>query len=121
MSLQTSLCGMSGPFCVRTEEDYSGGDPIGKRGNGLPAWVQRNRPIENEDIVVWHSFGHTTFASPRTFPSCLWNTRALCSSRTTFSWLTRRWIYLRKPMDIACSMEKRHIRAEVISLALNRR
>ena len=27
-------------------------------GDGLSAWTQNNRPIDNTDIVVWYSFGH---------------------------------------------------------------
>ena len=26
-------------------------------GDGLPAWVEQRRPIENEDVVVWYTFG----------------------------------------------------------------
>ena len=37
-------------------------------GAGLPAWVQRNRGIENAEIVVWHSFGHTHVCKPEDFP-----------------------------------------------------
>ncbi len=28
----------------------------------------KNRPIENEDVVVWHSFGHTHVCKPEDFP-----------------------------------------------------
>lgn len=37
-------------------------------GDGLPKYIQQNRPIENEDIVVWHSFGHTHVCKPEDFP-----------------------------------------------------
>lgn len=37
-------------------------------GDGLPAWVQRNRSIENAEIVVWHSFGHTHVCKPEDLP-----------------------------------------------------
>ncbi len=42
-------------------EKYASGDyPNVHAGNdGLPRYVQQNRNIENTDIVVWHSFGHT--------------------------------------------------------------
>jgi primary-amine oxidase len=33
-------------------------------GAGLPSYVANNRPVDGEDIVVWHSFGLTHF--PRT-------------------------------------------------------
>jgi primary-amine oxidase len=37
-------------------------------GDGLPKYIQQNRPIENEDIVVWHTFGHTHVCKPEDFP-----------------------------------------------------
>jgi primary-amine oxidase len=37
-------------------------------GDGLPEWVQQNRSIENEDIVVWHSFGVSHVCRPEDFP-----------------------------------------------------
>jgi primary-amine oxidase len=37
-------------------------------GDGLPAWVQQNRSIENEDVVVWHSFGVSHVCRPEDFP-----------------------------------------------------
>jgi len=37
-------------------------------GDGLPGWVQQNRGIEDTDIVVWHSFGHTHVCKPEDFP-----------------------------------------------------
>jgi primary-amine oxidase len=37
-------------------------------GDGLPRYVQQNRTIENEDIVVWHSFGHSHVCKPEDFP-----------------------------------------------------
>ncbi|MCX7383698.1 MAG: primary-amine oxidase [Alphaproteobacteria bacterium] len=37
-------------------------------GDGLPAYVAQNRPIENEDIVLWHTFGHTHVCKPEDFP-----------------------------------------------------
>ena len=27
-------------------------------GDGLPRWVEQDRPIKDEDIVVWHVLGH---------------------------------------------------------------
>ncbi len=35
---------------------------------GLPAWIEANRPIENADIVVWHNFGHTHVCKPEDMP-----------------------------------------------------
>jgi primary-amine oxidase len=37
-------------------------------GDGLPHWVQQNRSIENEDIVVWSCFGVTHVCRPEDFP-----------------------------------------------------
>jgi primary-amine oxidase len=37
-------------------------------GDGLPRYIAQNRVIENEDIVVWHSFGHTHVCKPEDFP-----------------------------------------------------
>jgi primary-amine oxidase len=37
-------------------------------GDGLPQWVQQNRDIDNQDIVVWHSFGHSHVCKPEDFP-----------------------------------------------------
>jgi primary-amine oxidase len=37
-------------------------------GDGLPKYIAKNRNIENEDIVVWHTFGHTHVCKPEDFP-----------------------------------------------------
>ncbi len=37
-------------------------------GAGLPAYIADNANIENTDIVVWHSFGHTHVCKPEDFP-----------------------------------------------------
>lgn len=37
-------------------------------GDGLPAFVAGDRNIENEDIVVWHTFGLTHFPRPEDWP-----------------------------------------------------
>jgi primary-amine oxidase len=37
-------------------------------GEGLPAWIEANRPIENADVVVWHNFGHTHVCKPEDMP-----------------------------------------------------
>ncbi|MGR6430104.1 primary-amine oxidase [Rhizobium sp. PAMB 3174] len=52
------------------KEKYASGDypNVHAGGDGLPKYVQRNRPIENEDIVLWHSFGHTHVCKPEDFP-----------------------------------------------------
>ncbi len=37
-------------------------------GDGLPKFVAANRVIENSDVVVWHTFGHTHVCKPEDFP-----------------------------------------------------
>ena len=37
-------------------------------GTGLPAYIAANRAIDNADIVVWHTFGHTHVCKPEDFP-----------------------------------------------------
>ncbi|PZQ84923.1 MAG: tyramine oxidase [Ancylobacter novellus] len=51
-------------------EKYASGDypNVNAGGGGLPAYVQQNRPIENADVVLWHSFGHTHVCKPEDFP-----------------------------------------------------
>ena len=48
------------------EERYSAGDLVNQNpgGAGLPSYVARDRAIDGEDIVLWHTFGTTHF--PRT-------------------------------------------------------
>jgi primary-amine oxidase len=51
-------------------EKYATGDFPNQHagGDGLPAWVQKNRSIENADVVVWHCFGHSHVCKPEDFP-----------------------------------------------------
>ncbi|SEE66165.1 primary-amine oxidase [Rhizobiales bacterium GAS191] len=51
-------------------EKYASGDypNVHAGGDGLPRYVQQNREIENRDIVLWHSFGHTHVCKPEDFP-----------------------------------------------------
>jgi primary-amine oxidase len=37
-------------------------------GDGLPRYIEGNRNLENADLVVWHSFGHTHVCKPEDFP-----------------------------------------------------
>jgi primary-amine oxidase len=43
-----------------SEERYPAGDYPNQHpgGDGLPAWTQANRSIENTDVVVWYTIGH---------------------------------------------------------------
>lgn len=51
-------------------EKYASGDypNVSAGGDGLPRYVQQNRSLVDEDIVVWHSFGHTHYCKPEDFP-----------------------------------------------------
>jgi primary-amine oxidase len=51
-------------------ERYASGDFPNQHagGDGLPKYIAANRAIENEDIVLWHSFGHTHVCKPEDFP-----------------------------------------------------
>ncbi|HEY7311004.1 MAG TPA: hypothetical protein VH643_16690 [Gemmataceae bacterium] len=50
----------------RAEEMYAAGDYVngGPPGQGLPKWTDANRPIEDEDIVVWYTLGVTHVPRP---------------------------------------------------------
>jgi primary-amine oxidase len=37
-------------------------------GDGLPRWTAANRPITEQDVVVWYSFGVTHFVRPEDWP-----------------------------------------------------
>jgi primary-amine oxidase len=43
----------------RREERYPAGDYPNQHegGDGLPRWTAANRPLENEDVVLWYTFG----------------------------------------------------------------
>ncbi|MCU1625748.1 MAG: Copper amine oxidase protein [Pseudonocardia sp.] len=51
-------------------ERYPAGDFVNQNagGAGLPAWVRADRPVDGEDIVVWHTFGTTHFPRPEDWP-----------------------------------------------------
>ncbi|MBR1217710.1 primary-amine oxidase [Bradyrhizobium sp. U87765 SZCCT0131] len=51
-------------------EKYASGDypNVHAGGDGLPRYIQQNRDIDNQDIVLWHSFGHTHVCKPEDFP-----------------------------------------------------
>ena len=38
------------------------------QGDGLPCWTQRDRNIEDTDLVVWHTFGVTHLPRPEDWP-----------------------------------------------------
>lgn len=51
-------------------ERYPAGDFVNQNpgGAGLPAWVAADRPLDGEDVVVWHTFGTTHFPRPEDWP-----------------------------------------------------
>lgn len=53
----------------RTER-YSAGDFVNQHsgGAGLPAYAARNRDIDGQDLVVWHTFGLTHVPRPEDWP-----------------------------------------------------
>ncbi len=54
----------------RDDELFAGGLYINqsKGGDGLTKWVERDDKIENEDIILWHSFGVTHIPRVEDFP-----------------------------------------------------
>lgn len=57
-------------------ERYSAGDFPNQHtgGAGIPAYQKADRGLENEDVVLWHTFGSTHFPARRTGRSCQWTT-----------------------------------------------
>jgi primary-amine oxidase len=51
-------------------ERYSAGDLVNQHpgGAGVAAYAAQDRPIDGEDIVVWHTFGTTHFPRPEDWP-----------------------------------------------------
>jgi primary-amine oxidase len=39
-----------------------------KGGEGLPKWTEANRPVENQDIVLWYTMGITHIPRPEEWP-----------------------------------------------------
>lgn len=52
------------------EENYPAGNYPNQHpgGDGLPAWTQANRSIENKDVVVWYTFGAHHIPRPEDWP-----------------------------------------------------
>jgi primary-amine oxidase len=51
-------------------ERYPAGEFVNQNpgGAGLPSWVQADRAVDGEDIVLWHTFGLTHFPRPEDWP-----------------------------------------------------
>jgi primary-amine oxidase len=54
----------------REDERYGAGDYPNQSagGDGLVRWTERDRPIENTDVVLWYTFGHTHIPRPEDYP-----------------------------------------------------
>ena len=52
------------------DERYASGEFPNQHagGDGLPKYIAQDRSIENEDIVLWHTFGSTHLCRPEDFP-----------------------------------------------------
>ena len=52
------------------DQRYAAGDYPNQSGggDGLPAWIAADRPIENADVVFWYTFGHTHIPRPEDCP-----------------------------------------------------
>lgn len=51
-------------------ERYAAGDYPNQShgGDGLPRWTERDRDIDNTDVVLWYTFGHTHLPRPEDYP-----------------------------------------------------
>ena len=56
------------PYSPR--ERYAAGEYPNQHpgGDGLPAWVEQRRSIENEDVVLWYTFGLHHLPRPEDWP-----------------------------------------------------
>jgi primary-amine oxidase len=52
------------------DERHAGGEYPNQHpgGQGLPAWTAADRPLEAEDVVLWHTFGISHIARPEDWP-----------------------------------------------------
>jgi primary-amine oxidase len=52
------------------DERYAAGDYINQSagGEGLPKWTAANRSIDNQDLVIWYTFGVTHIPRPEEWP-----------------------------------------------------
>ena len=56
------------PFAA--DERYPSGEytPQAKEQDGLPKWIEGDRNVEAEDVVLWHAFGVAHFPRVEDFP-----------------------------------------------------
>jgi len=52
------------------DEQFAAGDYINQSagGEGLPKWTAANRSLENQDLVLWYTFGVTHIPRPEEWP-----------------------------------------------------
>ncbi|HTJ34053.1 MAG TPA: primary-amine oxidase [Dactylosporangium sp.] len=52
------------------QERYPAGELVNQHpgGAGLPEWMARERDLDGEDVVLWHTFGLTHFPRPEDWP-----------------------------------------------------
>jgi primary-amine oxidase len=52
------------------DERHAGGEYPNQHhgGLGLPAWTAADRPLDGEDLVLWHTFGLSHIARPEDWP-----------------------------------------------------
>jgi primary-amine oxidase len=55
---------------VKEDENFAAGDFPNQSlaDHGLSTWVEADRPIENTDVVLWYTFGHTHIPRPEDYP-----------------------------------------------------
>jgi primary-amine oxidase len=75
-------------------ERYAAGDYPNQHpgGAGLPEYTRGDRPITDTDVVVWDTFGGTTWCDPRTGRSCRCRRSVFHSSRSASSIATQDWM-----------------------------
>jgi primary-amine oxidase len=54
----------------RDDERYAAGDYPNQStgGDGLVKWTEQDRPVEDTDVVLWYTFGHTHLPRPEDYP-----------------------------------------------------
>jgi primary-amine oxidase len=54
----------------RPDERYAAGEypNLHPGGSGLPEWTSADRPIDDQDVVVWYTFGHHHVPRPEDWP-----------------------------------------------------
>ena len=54
----------------RDDERFAAGDYPNQStgGDGLVRWTEQDRPIENTDVVLWYTMGHTHLPRPEDYP-----------------------------------------------------